>query len=94
MSKNDDDKAIYSPIQCQLYDYFEIACMGHYRLDVMLLSGEIVKGKAITTLIKDKQEFLCIELVENSKEHEIRLDLIKSITALDKNAEFETVTIN
>ena len=109
----------YTPIQCQLYDYVEIACMRHYRLDIELTTGEVITGKAMTTRIKDKQEFIVISfksaLDVSSKENEgseknatqsslqnsiqdneqtIRLDLIKSITALDKNAKFETVIVN
>ena len=93
---NKDKSSNYSPIQCQLYDYIEIACMRHYRLDIELTSGETISGKALTTRIRDKQEFIVISIEpeENRKEQEIRLDLVKSITALDKNSEFNTVTIN
>lgn len=73
--------------------------MRHYLLDIELTSGENVIGKAITTQIKAKQEFIVIELKTESKEvfiekKEIRLDLIKQITALDKSAEFKTVEIS
>jgi len=94
MSKEDS----YTPIQCQLYDYVEIACMRHYRLDIELISGEIITGKALTTRIKDKQEFIVVttdmDSEENNKEQEIRLDLVKSLTALDDNVEFTMVAIN
>lgn len=93
---NKDKSSGYSPIQCQLYDYIEIACMRHYRLDIELTSGETLSGKALTTRIKDKQEFIVIsaDSEKNHEEQEIRLDLVKSITALDDNAEFKTVVIN
>ena len=97
----------YTPIQCQLYDYIEIACMRHYHLDIELTSGDIISGLALTTKIKNKQEYLVISLettpdkiapevkdTTQNKEQEIRLDLIKSLTALDENAEFKTVEIN
>jgi len=88
----------YTPIQCQLYDYVEIACMRHYRLDIELTTGEVITGKAMTTRIKDKQEFIVIDAnmnnEESNKEQEIRLDLVKSLTTLDDNAEFTTVAIN
>ncbi len=88
----------YTPIQCQLYDYIEIACLRHYTLSIKLLDGEEVKGRAETTNIEDKQEFLVVS-VENGQDQKeanisIRLDKIKSITALDENAEFKTVEIN
>ncbi len=101
------EKDSYTPIQCQLYDYVEIACMRHYRLDIELITGEIITGMALTTLIKNKQEFIVINLemdseenhpeIENAnqdKKQEIRLDLVKSITTLDSNAEFAMIAIN
>ncbi len=88
----------YTPIQCQLYDYVEIACMCHYRLDIELTTDEIITGKALTTRIKNKQEFIVIDVAsedaDKGTEQEIRLDTVKSITALDENAEFGTVAIN
>jgi len=88
----------YTPIQCQLYDYIEIACLRHYKLSIKLLDGGEILGRAETTKIEDKQEFLLVSVdVEtnlNQEELQIRLDKIKSITALDKNAEFKTVEIN
>ena len=88
----------YTPIQCQLYDYIEIACLRHYTLSIKLLDGSEIRGRAETTKIENKQEFLLIKVVadQDQKEEEIpvRLDKIKSITALDENAEFKTVEIN
>ena len=92
----------YTPIQCQLYDYIEIACLRHYTLSIKLLDGSEIEGRAETTKIQDKQEFLIIKVAadqgqkEEKKEENmpIRLDKIKSITALDENAEFKTVDIN
>ena len=83
----------YSPIQCQIYDYIEIACMRHYQLDIELTSGETITGKAITTKIKNKQEFIVIE-TENEEKQEIRLDLVNSIEPLNENAEFGRVAIS
>lgn len=90
---NKEDDANYSPIQCQLYDYIEIACMRHYQLDIELTSAETISGKAITTKIKDKQEFIVIE-TENNEKQEIRLDLVTSIEPQDENAEFSRVAIS
>ncbi len=90
MAENDSD---YSPIQCQIYDYIEIACMRHYLLDIELTSGETISGKAMTTKIENKQEFMVIE-TENSEKQEIRLDLVNSIKPLDDNAEFGRVAIS
>ena len=90
----------YSPIQCQIYDYIEIACMRRYQIEIELTSAETIKAKAKQTRIKETQEFLVVELNTNEftnteeSELEIRLDLIKSITALDKNADFKTIEID
>ena len=93
MSKNDTDSSAYTPIQCQIYDYIEIACMRHYRLNIELNSSGIIKGQAITTRVRNKQEFIVIKN-KDAGEQEIRLDLVKSIQALDDNAEFGKVSIN
>jgi Rho-binding antiterminator len=82
----------YQPIKCGLYDYFEIACLYHYTLEIMLLDGRKVLGIAQNMRIENKQEFLLIGIKDGSQE--IRLDKIKSITALDKNAKFNSVVIN
>ncbi len=109
MASNKQDSSTYTPIQCQIYDYIEIACLHHYQLTIELNNGELIKGKAKTTQILEKQEFLVIgsdqgldtskitEPEKNSTQDDtqmIRLDLIKSITVLDKNPQFETVNIN
>lgn len=83
----------YTPIQCQLYDFIEIACMKHYTLEIELLDNEKITAKALTTLIKDKQEFLIISN-EQREEQSLRLDTIKAITPLNENAEFKRVEIN
>lgn len=84
----------YTPIQCHLYDYIEIACLHHYTLKIHFVNGEQIIAKAITTRIRDKEEFLVVETHENKIEKEIRLDKVNKITALDDNTEFETVEIN
>lgn len=93
MADKNDDTPNYSPIQCQIYDYIEIACMRHYNLDIELKSGEIITGKAITTKVKNKQEFIVIETTKD-QEKQIRLDLVNSIQPLDDNAEFRSVSIS
>ena len=82
----------YTPIRCDLYDYVEIACMRGYNIEVVLLSNEVIHGIAKTTRIENKEEFIILE--NDKKQLSIRLDKIKDITALDDNAEFETIRIN
>lgn len=82
----------YKPIQCHLYDYIEVACLRHYKLDVKLLTGEVLKGLAQTIHIINKEEYL--EVNVDGVHQNLRLDKIKSITALDDNAEFKTIEIH
>lgn len=82
----------YQPIQCHIYDYIEIACMRHYQLDILLLSGETIRGIADNTHIVNREEYLVIGV--NNKIQEIRLDTIERITVLDKDAEFKSRDIN
>ena len=82
----------YKPIQCGIYDYIEIACLRHYTLEIKSEDGESITATAINTRVIDRQEFLVFDV--NGDEHQMRLDKIKSITALDTNAEFKTIQIN
>lgn len=83
----------YKPIACARYDYIEIACMRHYELAVSLLSGDVVHGRAQTTRIVNKEEFLAL-LCDDQQTKEIRLDKIHKIRTLSNNAAFDTVVIN
>jgi len=83
----------YKPIQCSRYDYIEIACMRSYALNITLLSGEtVLNAIAKDTQIINKEEFLIINI--NGNQQKIRLDKIKTLSVLDENTEFSTVTIN
>jgi Rho-binding antiterminator len=80
----------YQPMNCDLYDYLEIACMRGYQLDIELKDGARLLAKALTTRTSsDKEEFLCLETADG--EQEIRLDQLLAITPLDANAQFGRV---
>ncbi|MDM3274831.1 Rho-binding antiterminator [Citrobacter sp. Ce119] len=80
----------HHPIDCDLHDYLEIACMYHYLLRIELTDSTCFDAKALTTCTTaDKEEFLLVELHEN--EQKIRLDCLSSITALTPGASFSTV---
>ena len=83
----------YQPIQCEIYDYIEIACLCHYSLAIETQDGENLIGTAQTTSIFNKEEFLVFKNAKGELQ-KIRLDKIKSITALDDNAKFKTIEIN
>jgi Rho-binding antiterminator len=80
----------YQPMNCDLYDYLEIACMRGYQLDIELKDGGRLVAKALTTRTSsDKEEFLRLETTDG--EQEIRLDQLLAITPLDANAQFARV---
>ena len=77
----------YQPIDCEKYDYVEIACLHRYQLEVDLTDGSRFTGTAITTkTIKNDGEYLVIETAEKTRS--IRLDTISSLSPLDQNAKF------
>ncbi|MET0777207.1 Rho-binding antiterminator [Pseudomonas sp. UMAB-40] len=80
----------YQPLNCDLHDYLEIACLHGYRLDVELNDGSRLVAKALTTRTSsDKEEFLCLETADGPRE--IRLDQLLAVTPLDANAQFGRV---
>ncbi|MBJ9514975.1 Rho-binding antiterminator [Citrobacter portucalensis] len=81
----------YHPIDCDLHDYLEIACMYHYWLRIELTDGACFDAKALTTCTTvEKEEFLVVEQSENQQK--IRLDCLSAITALTPGATFSTVS--
>ncbi|MGY2259480.1 Rho-binding antiterminator [Pseudomonas sp. SDO55104_S430] len=83
----------YQPMNCDLYDYLEIACMRGYRLDIELHDGSRLEAKALTTrTASSKEEFLLLESADGQQE--IRLDQLLAITPLDANAQFGRVVFS
>ncbi|MEW7314807.1 Rho-binding antiterminator [Buttiauxella gaviniae] len=81
----------YQPINCDLHDYLEIACMHHYRLNIELNDGQHFVATAITTrTASSKEEFLLLQ--NENQQFEIRLDKLRVITPLNKNASFGCIT--
>lgn len=83
----------YQPLNCDLYDYLEIACMRGYELDIEMKDGTRLVAKALTTRTSsDKEEFLCLETADG--EQEIRLDHLLAITPTEANAQFGRVVLS
>lgn len=81
----------YTPLNCDLYDYLEIACMHGYRLKVELVDGTHFEGRPVTTrTAPSKEEFL--QFAEGLDD--IRLDQLAAITPLDEGASFGRVDLN
>ena len=83
----------YTPIQCSHHDYIEIACLHHYELNIEFTSGEWIRGIADTTQTNTAKEEHLIVRIKGVK-RAIRLDFIRSITPIDKNAVFTKTAIN
>ena len=82
----------YQPMNCDLHDYLEIACMRRYRLVIELKDGAQLKAKALTTRTSsNKEEFLVVETADGQQE--IRLDQLLAITPLDADAQFPRVLL-
>jgi Rho-binding antiterminator len=80
----------YQPMNCDLHDYLEIACLRGYRLDIELIDGARLVAKALTTRTSsDKEEFLSLETADGQRE--VRLDQLLAVTPLDENAQFGRV---
>ena len=84
--------ADYQPLNCDLYDYLEIACMHGYRLQVELVDGPGFMARALDTrTAASKEEFLVLQTDEGRQE--VRLDRLLAITPLDPGARFSRVEL-
>ncbi len=70
--------------------------MRAYQLEVELITGEFIRGKASTIRIENKEEYLILDVLDssNGQQKALRLDTIKSLTPMKADAEFNTVFIN
>ena len=78
-------------ISCHQHDYIEIACLYRLRLQLTLIDGETLEGIARDTGSRQGREWLTLSI--GDEEHEIDLDRIRRITALDRNPHFETIDL-
>ncbi|VVO54161.1 Rho-binding antiterminator [Pseudomonas fluorescens] len=84
----------YQPLNCDLHDYLEIACMRGYDLQVELLDGSVYVAKALTTRTAiSKEEFFILENHDGQQTVEVRLDHLLAITPLDPHASFGRITL-
>lgn len=83
---------MYQPLDCDLHDYVEIACLHGYRLRVELIEGTVFEAKALTTrTAPSKEEFLVLQGNEGTRE--VRLDHLLAITPCDPGASFGRVEL-
>lgn len=82
-------------ISCSDYDYIEIACMHGYDVELQLINGDTLRGKALDTLSCHlhghalKQE--CIILRTQEAEIRVVLNDIKSMVVLSEKPSFKHV---
>jgi Rho-binding antiterminator len=77
-------------ISCGDYDYIEIACMHGYDIELHLLTGQVISGKALDTQYNSlKHE--CIKIHSQGTDILVALDEVKSMNVLSKNASFNHV---
>ena len=82
----------YQPLDCDLHDYLEIACMHGYCLQVELLDGSGFAARALSTrTAASKEEFLVLQ--NHDGQREVRLDQLQAITPLDPNASFGRIEL-
>ena len=82
----------YRPLDCDLYDYLELACLHGYRLQIELVEGPSFVARALDTrTAPSKEEFLLLQTEDGQRE--VRLDQLRAITPLDPDASFGRVEL-
>lgn len=77
---------------CEQHDYIELACIYLYQVNLTLKNGDEIKGQALDTLYNDDRE-VCLCLKQNNEELQlVVLDQIQSMSALDQNPHFRSIS--
>ena len=77
-------------ISCQAHDYIEIACMFHYKVELLLKDNSILICEPITTKFsKENGEQLSIMI--DSQKQLIAFDTLVSMKVLTPNARFDNI---
>ena len=78
-------------ISCVVQDYFEAACIYQYQLDIELIDGTKICGKAINLKSISKIEYLV--LANDETEQQIDLAEIKKVEVITPNAKFKSIKV-
>ncbi|MFK0033682.1 Rho-binding antiterminator [Pseudomonas monteilii] len=82
----------YQPLNCDLHDFLEIACMHGYRLQVEMIDGQRFIARALDTrTAPSKEEFLVLQ--DDAGKQEVRLDRLLAITPVDACARFGRIEL-
>lgn len=76
-------------IDCNTHDYFEIACMYHYNLNVITQSGRYIEGRALDLITRDGREWLSVE--SKDQVENIELNQIETVEVLSPHARFNKI---
>lgn len=82
----------YTPINCGIYDYLEIACMHAYDVALELHDGSNLQGKALTLRIEQSIEVLVIQT--DNEAQPVRLDSIEKLKVLSSPRQFDDIQFN
>ncbi|CAI0828190.1 Rho-binding antiterminator [Serratia proteamaculans] len=79
----------YQPINCDLHDFLEIACLYGYRLDVELVNGQRFQATALTIqTLANEGEFIYFD-----NQQVCRLDHLSAITPKERDALFGRIAL-
>jgi Rho-binding antiterminator len=82
----------YQPLNCDLHDYLEIACLYGYTLDIELIDGQRLTARALTTrTAPTREEFLDLDTADGRRA--IRLDQLLAITPQEDDARFGRIVL-
>ncbi len=83
-------------ISCAQYDYFEIACMHHYDIELTLKNGEVLMGTAhnVKVIKEGKARKEILELLLQTKEiTNVELFHIDKMKAIKDNPHFSEIKL-
>lgn len=83
-------------ISCAQYDYFEIACMHHYEVELTLNDGDVLMGAAHNLkVVKDGkfQKEVLEFLLPNNEILKIDLTTINTMRAMKDNPHFKVINL-
>lgn len=79
-----------TPLDCELHDYIEIACLFQYRVRLTLSDRRVYEGRAITTSAREGEEYLVLRVAGEA----LRLPIhqLAHMSVLTHPARFSDVT--
>lgn len=79
-----------TPIDCNLHDHIEVACLYRYDLEIRLRDGACVAGRAGTTRTgSDKTEYLVLD--SGGKQFDVPMHEIAVIDVMTRGARFASL---